>query len=453
VGAFGGYTGTTGAAPPFVPDPGAAAVAPLHAAQAAAVPDNAGDAVLAHEISQILKSYGEGRRPQSPKWIPPEPVALVAHMFDRYYQDPRLPEQFKPILGKLQMPVMKAALSDRSFFSNPQHPARRIIGDLFEMLLQAAPPADARPLSAPPSVLEGLDGLANAVADAYRLDLGRLQSAEPGAFDDETADAFLRQQEELKRRKAGARIERVRRVVSHELERRIGDRALDAGVMRLLLSGFGPMLGAACLRGGIDGPQWTESCALVERVLHSLRPCGAGEERVAENSAVIAAILQGLERIGMPESRAETLVSGLRQAYAQLSADVQAGDAGTEPLPVPEPEPISPQRELQGLLSILLVPATWYTIYDAVAGSKHWVRVKAFYPERSTVLFEHYMEPRFMRLRANAFATIVSDGHATPIDASPDLQRAIARIRELPFEHASDRLVWAEPAQAFATRH
>ncbi|MFP5307502.1 MAG: DUF1631 family protein, partial [Gammaproteobacteria bacterium] len=94
------------------------------------------DALLMQDVGQILGAYAQGRRPQAPAWMPPETVALVARMFDGYYRDPRLPENLKPMLAKLQLPVMKAALADGRFFQDPHHPTRRTVNDLFEMLLQ-----------------------------------------------------------------------------------------------------------------------------------------------------------------------------------------------------------------------------------------------------------------------------------------------------------------------------
>src|SRR3546814_15554386 len=43
---------------------------------------------------------------------------------------------------------------------------------------------------------------------------------------------------------------------------------------------------------------------------------------------------------------------------------------------VPAVPPISPEQELLGLLSIVLLPDGWFTVLDATTQTKHWVRVK-----------------------------------------------------------------------------
>lgn len=402
------------------------------------------DQALAQEVSQILGAYAQGRRPQAPAWLPPENVALVARMFDGYYRDPRLPDNLKPMLARLQMPVMKAALADRRFFADPSHPARRTVNDLFEMLLQFGT-AETAPS---PQMVSELQGLIEAVVQAFNLDPAKLRAAQTEAVDDRTAESFLREQEDLQQKKNRARIERVRRIVSHELRRRIGERKIAPGVMRLMLSGFGPLLCLDYIRNGIEGASWNQTMRLVDRVLSSLQPArGEAEGRAAEEAEIVAAISRRLANIGFSEDRLEEVISGLLQAYLELAeapreTQLQAG-APTPDAPVAaKPAGLPPEQELQGLLSILLVPGGWFTVWEPSTQTKHWVRVKGYYPGQNNVMFGHYMEERFLRMRATAFAADLVDGRAAAIDPSPELQNAIARIAELPFDRVSDAIVW-----------
>ncbi|MFA5939189.1 MAG: DUF1631 family protein [Sinimarinibacterium sp.] len=406
------------------------------------------DAMLTQDVAQILGSYEQGRRPQAPAWLPPETVALVARMFDSYYRDPRLPDNLKPILARLQLPMMKAAVADRHFFLDPHHAARRTVNDLFEMLLQFGS-AEAAPS---PQLISELQGLIDAMVQAFNLDPAKLRGAPaPEPVDERTAESFLREQEELQQKKNRARIERVRRIVAHEIRRRIGERKVTPGVMRLMLSGFGPLLCLDYIRNGVNGASWTETMRLIDRVLDSLRGAHGGghvEERAAEEAEVVAAISRRLAMIGFSEERMKEVVSGLLQAYLEL-AEPKAGrgaaaadESPSETSLANAEVALSPEKELQGLLAILLVPGSWFTVWEPVTQTKHWVRVKGYYPPQNAVMFGHYMEERFLRVRATAFATALIEGLAAPIDPSTELQSAIARVAELPFERASDPIVW-----------
>ncbi|MFT4047053.1 MAG: DUF1631 family protein [Solimonas sp.] len=396
------------------------------------------DAWLAHDISHILQSYSHGGQPQAPAWLPPQNVGLVARMFDGYYNDPRLSETLKPLLARLQLPVMKAALADPQFFASNAHPARRAANDLYELALQLG--ARGAPVSE--QILGELQALVDELARGLHLDPTRLKR-EPGvAVDEHTADSFLRQQDETQQSRNRQQIERVRRIVAHELKMRVGDRVLPAGAMRLVLSGFGPRLCVDYIRDGFDGHAWITTMDLVDRVLHSLGPDRRrAEARVAEEAELVAAVTNRLAEVGFAQQKLEDVIAGLMQAYLERSVEASLNEALVEEglgdvataaadcAPVPR---LTLERELQGLLSIVLLPGAWFTLYESGTQTKHWVRVKAYYPAQQSVLLGHYMEERFISMCTLVFATELADGRMVAIDPVPEMQTAIARIVALP---------------------
>lgn len=54
----------------------------------------------------------------------------LAEVFDFVFNDAAIPAPLKVIIGRLQIPVLKAAMLDRAFFLSPNHPARRLIDAL-----------------------------------------------------------------------------------------------------------------------------------------------------------------------------------------------------------------------------------------------------------------------------------------------------------------------------------
>jgi hypothetical protein len=64
----------------------------------------------------------------------PEPdratVDVLAEVFDYVFADHAIPMQMKVILGRMQIPVLKAAMIDRDFFMSQEHPARKLVDAL-----------------------------------------------------------------------------------------------------------------------------------------------------------------------------------------------------------------------------------------------------------------------------------------------------------------------------------
>lgn len=54
-------------------------------------------------------------------------IDVIAGLFDQILSDPKVPPQMARQIGRLQLPVLRAALGDTSFFSSRRHPVRRFI--------------------------------------------------------------------------------------------------------------------------------------------------------------------------------------------------------------------------------------------------------------------------------------------------------------------------------------
>ncbi|HVP86707.1 MAG TPA: DUF1631 family protein [Casimicrobiaceae bacterium] len=57
-------------------------------------------------------------------------IDVIKLLFDYIFRDPSIPESLRSLFGKLQVPILKAALLDRTFFSDKKHPARRLLDHL-----------------------------------------------------------------------------------------------------------------------------------------------------------------------------------------------------------------------------------------------------------------------------------------------------------------------------------
>lgn len=55
---------------------------------------------------------------------------VISLLFDYIFRDPSIPESTRGIFGRLQVPILKAALLDRGFFSDKKQPARRLLDRL-----------------------------------------------------------------------------------------------------------------------------------------------------------------------------------------------------------------------------------------------------------------------------------------------------------------------------------
>ncbi|MGQ0657209.1 MAG: DUF1631 family protein [Chromatiales bacterium] len=72
-------------------------------------------------------------------------IDIVAMLFDYILDDKNIPEVFRALIARLQIPVLKVALIDRDFFAKKSHPARRVLNVIAEAAVRATgdPPQEA----------------------------------------------------------------------------------------------------------------------------------------------------------------------------------------------------------------------------------------------------------------------------------------------------------------------
>ena len=64
-------------------------------------------------------------------------IDVIALLFDYIFRDRSIPESLRQLFSRLQVPILKAALLDRSFFSKKKHPARMLLDHLAEASIGA----------------------------------------------------------------------------------------------------------------------------------------------------------------------------------------------------------------------------------------------------------------------------------------------------------------------------
>ncbi|MCQ6260241.1 DUF1631 domain-containing protein [Pseudomonas sp. Q11] len=57
-------------------------------------------------------------------------INLISMMFEFILDDHNLPDSFKALIARLQIPMLKVAVQDKSFFSRGNHPARRLLNEI-----------------------------------------------------------------------------------------------------------------------------------------------------------------------------------------------------------------------------------------------------------------------------------------------------------------------------------
>jgi hypothetical protein len=81
----------------------------------------------AYALPNLIYAHRDELRQASNGSLDHMVIDVIAGLFDQILSDPKVPPQMARQIARLQLPVLRAALGDRSFFSSRRHPVRRFV--------------------------------------------------------------------------------------------------------------------------------------------------------------------------------------------------------------------------------------------------------------------------------------------------------------------------------------
>ncbi|HLV76411.1 MAG TPA: DUF1631 domain-containing protein [Marinobacter sp.] len=241
-------------------------------------------------------------------------INLVAMLFDFILDDRQLHPVMKALIGRLQIPVLKVALSDRNFFNRGGHPVRKLLNELAlaaigwnekragmrDPLREKIEEVVGRVLSEFTDNIELFDDLLRDFGHFMDLDRRRR----------ELVEQRLRDAEEGR-----ARQERAAQMAKDIMREQTEGRDVSEAICQLLDGPCTRYLQWIMLRQGEDSQQWRDACQLVSRLIWTIDPRPVTASTRAE-------LLRAIPDV----------VEGLRAALKEISWDPFATDAAVRDL-------------------------------------------------------------------------------------------------------------------------
>lgn len=102
-----------------------------HLQQYVPVPATQDDFDLRNQLEQLLTRVSvKSGKSRVVGVVDEDVINLIAMLFEFILADRNLPESLKALIGRLQIPMLKVAVLDKSFFSRSSHPARRLLNEI-----------------------------------------------------------------------------------------------------------------------------------------------------------------------------------------------------------------------------------------------------------------------------------------------------------------------------------
>jgi hypothetical protein len=352
---------------------------------------------------------------------------VVAGVLDYVFDDPYLPDPIKAVIGRLQIPMLKAALLDHRVVSDSQHPARRF----FDTLAHAS--IDLDPASEKGRALIALaTGLAQDIREGFEDDLRIFDAAKAQLdtfLDGERAEANQRLAEAVPPLIAQDERADARAEAQAALDARLAGRAVPAEVRAFLDHECAERLTTICLKSGPEGADWESELSTVDELLWSIAPktSAAARKKLASQLPVL---LRSIDRDWSADddaqARRKALLSSLFELHlSSLRAPSEGAPAKAAPAPaIPAaPEPDEYDERVLGL-----VRGDWCE-FKGDSGEPILARLAWRAPQRRRILFSHRDGSTAFVHTPESLAEAFRSGRAVlAVEAVPLFDRAMAQM-------------------------
>lgn len=249
--------------------------------------------------------------------IDDETIDVISMIFDYIFDDTTLPDFVKALIGRLQIPVLKAAIVDREFFSDKAHPVRQLLNELAFSGVGWDTESDA----VRDRLYEKMETVVRRVLSEFNEDVALFAEVlgEFRAFLEEEKKSFaLLQQQVGSRNEETEQAEQIRHAVAEEIAGRVAGRDVPAEVREFLATTWRQLLTEATLEEGRDGAWRARALRALDDLLWSLEPKRNAEQR-RRLGVILPALLQDLRegqlRIGRRAEEIEAFVAVLERYH------------------------------------------------------------------------------------------------------------------------------------------
>lgn len=272
---------------------------------------------IAGYLKNTIVSHLASKNPQGIKDInqaDADTIDIVTMLFDFILDDKALPDAFKALIARLQIPVLKIAIVDKTFFSKKNHPVRRLLNELARAGI-------------------GWNEVRDNYDDPLYLKVAAIVNTVLTEFTDDVSlivdllkdfDAFI-EAEKKQRGIAEQRLASAKETVAQEIEKRINETELPFSIRSFMTTAWKDVLTLIHARDGNEGAAWKAALQLADDLLWSVQPKLIEKQRTRLIQAIpkiLNGLQDGLMLIAYPPQDKERLLHELERLHlASLKGD------------------------------------------------------------------------------------------------------------------------------------
>ena len=253
-------------------------------------------------------------------------VNFVGMLFDYILNDRNLAIPMKALIGRLQIPIVKLAILDRSFFERTTHPARMLLNELSSAGIGWSSAQELKRDALYNKIEEIVLRVLNEFGDNPTLFEEMVEDLREFVSKDSRRSVLVEQR--VRESEAGkAKTRSAKLTVQNVINQKACGLRVPPEVGRFISEVWSKYLTLLCVKYGESSEQWVHSVSTLDSLLWALQPLSTVDEidkRDEQREEISEQVVVGMHEIGTPEDEVEQFKDWLGHHLLQLSQDDRA---------------------------------------------------------------------------------------------------------------------------------
>jgi hypothetical protein len=246
---------------------------------------SSGAPINIRELLQNLLTNNEQKKPQAINQVDDDVINLVSMMFDFILDDRNLASPMKALIGRLQIPMVKVAIADKTFFSKGGHPARRLLNEMAMAALGWQESGEANYHSdgqRKDTLYNKMETTVQTILSDFETDMvifTNLLTEFRAFLEKDKRRAQILERRTIDAEDGKAKSERARLQVDSVLNRLTSGHDLPVPAQKLLRDAWGNVLFIISLKQGVESTEWQAGIRTAQQLVWSLTAPMSKENR------------------------------------------------------------------------------------------------------------------------------------------------------------------------------
>ena len=392
-------------------------------------------------INAILDEKAQTEeRPAELNQVDEDIINLVAMLFEFILDDYNLSAPIQVLISRLQIPILKVAIKDKSFFSKPSHPARKLLNSLARAGVGWAEATD----KSKDKLYDKIHDIVQQILNDEECDLAfyeQLNQEFNQHISKEEKKSRIVEQRTKEAEIGKVKSQKARLVVDRILYEKISSTAIPQIALDLLRNGWSRVMFLIYLKEG-KGHRFSQCVKLVDEFIWCLQVHTEEEDRkrwVQVVPKLLKGLKMGLKEVSYNSGQLDEPLLALKKELTQTFKQQSHAASLIEPPNINDLKsaieaaeqkqlPVSDASLYEHLEKVdLIQPGDWVE-FSLVNGSRFRCKFSTFINESDSLVFVNRMGLKVVEKTRIELAEELRKGQMTILDSGLLMDRAIDTV-------------------------